>query len=151
MYTATTCIYTYRPTLSLHDALPISEEEAGRDIHPLERIVDALEMRREEIARAGAELIDEKGATGAQDAVRRRGDRRADSRGERRKRQAREDIVGLLETVRRDDLFDVGGRSVDGDEAAVADVLPQIVDEILVGVDRDQRCIAGHPFEHRAA
>src|SRR3546814_9410370 len=101
MYTATTCIYTYRPTLSLHDALPISEEEAGRDIHPLERIVDALEMRREEIARAGAELIDEKGATGAQDAVRRRGDRRADSRGERRKRQSSEEHTYELQSLMR--------------------------------------------------
>src|SRR3546814_20562626 len=133
MYTATTCIYTYRPTLSLHDALPISEEEAGRDIHPLERIVDALEMRREEIARAGAELIDEKGATGAQDAVRRRGDRRADSRGERRKRQAREDIVGVPETVRPGDLFYPGGRTVGGEDEAVAAVFPPPGAEILVG------------------
>src|SRR3546814_10862863 len=37
------------------------------------------------------------------------------------------------------------------DEAAIADILPKIFDEILVGVDRDQCRVARHPFEHGAA
>src|SRR3546814_15514214 len=62
-----------------------------------------------------------------------------------------QDIVGPLEPVRRDDRLDIRRRPVDRDEAAVADILFQIVDELLVGVDRDQRRVAGQMIEDGAA
>jgi cardiolipin synthase len=130
---------------------PAPEQEAGRDIDPFERIVDAPEMRGEKIAGARAELIDQKRAAGTQHAVRRSCDSGADARGKRREGQARQDIVGMLKAMRTHDFFDVGRRSVNRDEATVANILAQIVDEIFVGVDRDQRRIARHPFEHGAA
>src|SRR3546814_6501671 len=43
---------TRTDTLFPYTTLFRSEEEAGRDVDPFERIVDAVEMRREEIARA---------------------------------------------------------------------------------------------------
>src|SRR5690606_532463 len=88
--------------------LPAPEEEARRDVHPFERIVDTLEMPREEIAGAGAELIDEEGAAGAQHAVRRSGNRGTHARGQGREGQAREDIISLFEAMRADDFLDVG-------------------------------------------
>src|SRR3546814_14117994 len=97
-----------------------------------------MKMFRIERAREGTELTDEESAAGAQEAGRSGGDRRADAGGQGREGQARQDIVGLFEAVRADDLLDIGRRAVDSDEAAVANILPKIVDEILVGVDRDR-------------
>src|SRR3546814_8701568 len=74
-----------------------------------------------------------------------------DTGGQRREGQPRQDIIGLFEAVRADDLLDIGGRTMNRDEAAIADILPKIFDEILVGVDRDQCRVARHPFEHGAA
>src|SRR3546814_4512669 len=102
-----------------------SSDVCSSDLHPFERIVDAIEMRRKEIARAGTELIDEESAARAQHAVRRGGDRRADAGGQGREGQARQDIVGLFEAVRADDLLDIGRRAVDSAEAAVANILPR--------------------------
>src|SRR3546814_12575589 len=87
-------------------------------------------MRGEEVARAGAELIDEKGAAGTQHAVRRGGDRWPDTRRQGRERQARQDIVGPLEPVRRDDRLDIRRTPADRAEAAVAAILFQIADDI---------------------
>src|SRR3546814_17555357 len=42
--------------------LPAPTEEAGRHVHPFERIVDAIEMRHTKIAREGKELITEESA-----------------------------------------------------------------------------------------
>ena len=44
----------------------------------------------------------------------------------------------MVEAVRGDDLLDVGGRAGDRDQARIVDVVAQIVDEIGIGVDRDQ-------------
>src|SRR3546814_8290213 len=81
----------------------VFSSDLGRDVDPFERIVNAVEMRREEIARAGTELIDEEGAARTQDAVRRGGDGRADTGGQRREGQPRQDIIGLFEAMRADE------------------------------------------------
>jgi len=48
-----------------------------------------------------------------------------------------------------DDPLDIGGRSVDRDQPGVVDVAAQIVDEIGVGVDRDQYRIGRQAVEDR--
>src|SRR3546814_17317322 len=96
-------------------------------------------MRSEERARAGTELIDEEGAARTEEAVRRVGECRAATGGQRREGQPRQDIIGLFEAMRADDLLDIGGRTMNRDEAAIADILPKIFDDNLVGVDREDR------------
>ena len=108
-------------------------------------------MGGQEIARAGAELIDEEGAAGAQHAVRRRCNRRADTRRQCRERQAGQHVVGMVEAMRADNLLDVGGAAEHGMEAPVGDRLFQVVDIKRIGVDHDQRAVAPQPVEHRAA
>ena len=55
----------------------------------------------------------------------------------------------MIEAVGGDDLLDVGGRAVDRDEPVVVDVAVQIVDEVGVGVDGDQRRVRRQPVEDR--
>ena len=80
-------------------------------------------MRGDEVAHLGAELIDQKRPAGADHARRRRADRLADARRQGREGQARNDIIGMGEALLGDDLFDIGGRSMDRDQPRIVDLL----------------------------
>ena len=79
-------------------------------------------MRGDEVAHLGAELIDQEGAAVADRPAGRRADLFADAGRQGREGQARQNIIGMIEAMLGDDLFDVGGRPMDGDEPVVVDV-----------------------------
>ena len=58
---------------------------------------------------------------------------------------------GIRDLVRSLGLGDVYKRQVHGNEAAVANVFLQIVDEIFIGIDRDQCRVTRHALKHRTA
>jgi len=114
-------------------------------------MVDRAETALEEIEHLGAELVNQERAARPDRRGGGIGDRVADALGQGRKRQARQRVIGMVMAQRGKDFLHIGRRSVDRDEAAVADFLGQVIDEVAVGVDRDQRRIGAHPFEDRAA
>jgi hypothetical protein len=60
-------------------------------------------------------------------------------------------MVGMIETVRRDNIHHICGRPQDRAEPRIADRCLKIGNEIGIGVDHDQHAIAPQPFEHRTA
>jgi hypothetical protein len=131
--------------------LPAPRDHARGHVDRLEPLVDAVEIAAHQRAGAGGVLIDQERAAGAQHALRGGHDRRPDPFGQRRERQARQHVVGVVIAMLADDAFHVGGRAVHRDEAAVTDGAGQIGDEIGVGVDHDQARIAAQAIEHRLA
>ena len=107
-------------------------------------------MRGDEIADLGAELIDQEGSTIADRPAGRGPDRVAHAWRQRREGQARQDIVGVVEAEFRDDRLDIGGGAMNRDEPVVVDVAVQIVDEVRIGIDRDQLRILVELVEDRA-
>ncbi len=107
-------------------------------------------MRGDELAHLGAELVDQEGPAGANDARRGGTDRLADARRKGREGQSRDDIIGMGEAMVGDDLLDLGRRSVDRDQPGIVDVLLEELDEILIGIDRDQFGVGCQPVEDRA-
>src|SRR3546814_2563428 len=55
------------------------------------------------------------------------------------------------EAVIGDDPAHICGRSMHGQKPAVSDVRVQIIDEFLIGVDRNEHCVWSHPFQNRTA
>ena len=116
---------------------PGPEQGRRRDVDPFEAAVDPVEMRRDEVAHLGAELVDQEGAARADRP--RRSPRRslADARRQGREGQARQDVIGMVEAAIGDDLLDVGGRAGDRDQPRIVDrSCVQIVGEFRIGVDR---------------
>ena len=56
----------------------------------------------------------------------------------------------MIEPMFGNDRLDVGGRTMDGNETLVFDVLIEEFDEIGVGVDRDQLGVRSQPVQDRA-
>ena len=113
-------------------------------------MIDAIEMGLDDVPHARAELIDQEGAAGLEHRLRRRRDLGADAGRQRREGQARNRIVRLLETEIGDDLANVDGGAIDDLEARVGNGALEIVAEIAVGIDRDQRRIGREAIEYRA-
>src|SRR3546814_9329844 len=63
----------------------------------------------------------------------------------------RQDVIGVIEAVIGDDPAHICGRSMHGQKPAVSDVRVQIIDEFLIGVDRNEHCVWPHPFQNRTA
>src|SRR3546814_14711353 len=57
----------------------------------------------------------------------------------------------VIEAVIGDDPAHICGRSMHGQKPAVSDVRVQIIDEFLIGVDRNEHCVWSHPFQNRTA
>jgi hypothetical protein len=131
--------------------LPTPEQVARQYIPWFEPVVDLAEIGFHEVAGAGAELVDEEGAAGAEGLGGVFRNHRAEIVRQRRKRQAGQDIVGIFEAELRDDLVHIGGRPVHRDEAAVADGFAQIDDEILVQINDQQGRIGAQAVQHRLA
>src|SRR3546814_938141 len=53
----------------------------------------------------------------------------------------RQDVIGVIEAVIGDDPAHICGRSMHGQKPAVSDVRVQIIDEFLIGVDRNEHCV----------
>ena len=123
-YTVTRRLNFRAGALGLRLALVGPEQGRRRDIDPFEAALDRLEVRLDEVAHLGAELIDQERAAGADHLRGRFGDRVADARRKGREGQAREHIIGRAEIAVGEDLFDVGGRAGDRDQ-------PRIVDQFL--------------------
>ena len=119
-------------TIRDHDR---SARTAARRAAGYRRNIDRPERRRRAAARGGGRL----------------GDRRADAVGQGGEGQARQDIVGLVEALRGDDLVDVGGRAMDRDETRIGELAAQEVDEDRICVDHQQRRVGRQLFEDRAA
>src|SRR3546814_19748972 len=63
----------------------------------------------------------------------------------------RQDVIGVIEAVMGDDPAHICGRSLHGQKPAVSDVRVQIIDEFLIGVDRNEHCVWSHPFQNGTA
>ena len=124
---------------------------ARQDIPRFEPVVDLAEIGFHEVAGAGAELVDEEGAAGAERFGGVFRNHRAEVIRQGRKGQAGQDIVRIFETELRDNLVHIGGRAVHRDEAAVADGFAQIDDEILIQINDQQGRIGAQAVQHRLA
>jgi hypothetical protein len=63
------------------------------------------------------------------------------------RRAAREDVVGFAETIFGHDLANVRRRSGDRNQAGIGEFAVQIVREIWIGVDGQERCIGCQALE----
>src|SRR5687768_15754912 len=68
-----------------------------------------------------------------------------------REGQARGDVVRLYVPMLPGDPLDVLGRAQDGDEAGIVDGLLEVVDEVGIGVDRDQHPVGRQLLQDRPA
>ena len=105
-------------------------------------------MRSHEITRTGAELIDQKCAAGPDRLCCFLGDHGAKIIGKRRKWQARKNIVGMCKPETVNDCVHIRCRTMDSDEAAIANSLTQICNKIFVKINDQQRRVGAHAVQN---
>src|SRR3954451_12030334 len=127
----------------------IGPEQGGRRyVDPFETALDRREVRLDEIAHLGAELVHQERAAGTDHLGGRFGDAFADSGRKGREGQAREHVVGRAEAAVVEDLLDIRSRTRDRDQPRIVDRLLQIAGEIRVGVDRYYSRVGSELIEH---